>query len=207
METVTIEQHPALIGSNTSYLISRLMGLYGDVPTARRKEGKFWYRKARKMCKEISNNTGLPLVKVVGILSALSPSNKWERNCIDLHNFIATGGSCRVSTYGAQKAKAWRILHKWNTEKEVLAELNGVKTKAFFNNIYHCYTAGTVTLDRWGIRAAGFDSDKSLRKLERAELLEAYQTAAKLVNMRPHEFQAIIWEEIKSRPLLKGETA
>lgn len=174
-----------------------LIAQYNSSTPQIKKNGLHWYRDARRWCKEISKNTGVPLEKVVGVLAALSPSNKWPQNKADTINFIVTGGMCKVCTYSVQKEKALYILFFCDTKAEILETLRGPKTKAFFTNIFHCLTDGVVTLDRWALRAVGHHADKTPTKGEREEILTAYKEAAAEVGIRSHEFQAIIWENIK----------
>jgi hypothetical protein len=43
-------------------------------------DGLSWYINANKDCQEIADKFKIPLHIVVGVLSALSPNNKYERN-------------------------------------------------------------------------------------------------------------------------------
>ena len=44
------------------------------------KQGIEWYLNATSDCKNIADRLSLPLHIVIGVLSALSPNNKWSRN-------------------------------------------------------------------------------------------------------------------------------
>jgi hypothetical protein len=175
-----------------------LLVQYNSASPSTVREGLHWYRKARRWAKELSAKTGVPLFKVVGVVAALSPTNKWDRNKFDTEEFIRTGGDCLVCTYGVQKAKAWDILHLAQNKEETLAILKGPKTKAFFHNIFHCLTDGQVTLDRWALRAVGHSDKKTPTKGQRNAIETAYREAAAEVGLRAHEFQAVIWERIRT---------
>ncbi len=172
---------------------TKLARLYNK---AENKQGLIWYRDAYRFSKEVASVTGLPVRVVVGVLSALSPNNKWERNKIDLVNFLKSGGTAKVCTYNNQKEKALKILVQQPTELGIKRILRGDKTVNFFQNILHPYTDGAVTIDRWAIRAAGF-SEKGLKVADYREIKQAYLLAAKKVGVRPQELQAVIWEEIR----------
>jgi len=75
-----------------------------------------WYFEINEYCMHLSEAFDVPLIKVAGILSALSPNNKFEQNCIDLERFLHSGGLTSASTYKAQRDKAFIILkmHKYN---------------------------------------------------------------------------------------------
>ena len=47
------------------------------------KHGLTWYVNATKDCKEIAIKYDLPIHIVIGVVSALSPNNKWERNIVN----------------------------------------------------------------------------------------------------------------------------
>lgn len=167
------------------------------------KAGVLWYRKAFRFCKEVSSSTEVPLANVVGVLAALSPHNNWEQNKKDTIRFIETNGAASVCTFGKNKEKALDILFFCFSEREILRVLRGPKTSAFFLNLLHPLTNGRVTLDRWALRAAGLDSNKTLRKGERSETELAYQEAAAEMGLRVHEFQAAIWESIRAESASK----
>ena len=47
--------------------------------------GLEWYDRAKRMAKKIAQDTGLDIKTVIGVMAALSPNNRWERNCRDTH--------------------------------------------------------------------------------------------------------------------------
>ena len=162
-----------------------------------KKEGKSWYGRANRICNKIAKQYDIPLYKVVGILAALSPSNKWERNILDTKNFIKERGNVKVCTYRVNKAKALDILLNANGKQAVLKILNGPKTTAFFTNIFHPRTGGAVTIDRWALRSV--QEGESLPIGQKRKLVEAYQEAAHDACIKPHELQAIVWIAVKEK--------
>ena len=105
-----------------------------------------WYPSALKIAIRIATKYGLRVETVAGVIAALSPSNKWERNVYDAEALIKVwrAGATRdevlhpkypiikVCTYLLQKTKAWDIL---TTSDPVVDILKGVKTIEFFNCI------------------------------------------------------------------------
>jgi len=156
-----------------------------------------WYREAKKYCRELSNQTGLPITNTVAIVSALSPSVAWDINMRDAANFIKSNGSATVSTYGQQKRKASKLLNTTLTKKEMLEVLGGDKTKSFFLNILHPMTSGPVTLDRHALKAVGINPEGYIKVRDRKGAKKAYREAAELVGLRPHELQAVVWEHVR----------
>ena len=105
-----------------------------------------WYPSALKIAIRIATKYGLRVETVAGVIAALSPSNKWERNVYDAEALIKVWRAgatrdevldpdnpiIRVCTYLLQKTKAWDIL---TTSDPVVDILKGVKTIEFFNCI------------------------------------------------------------------------
>ena len=105
-----------------------------------------WYPSALKIAIRIATKYGLRVETVAGVIAALSPSNKWERNIYDAEALIKVWRAgatrdevldpdnpiIRVCTYLLQKTKAWDIL---TTSDPVVDILKGVKTIEFFNCI------------------------------------------------------------------------
>ena len=165
--------------------------------------GLEWYDRAKRYASIISNLSGVNLNTVVGVMAALSPNNRWERNVKDTERMVwawVKGEDLtdfKVSCYNTMKAKAWSILEDDLTDDtDILTRLNGQKIRSFYSNIRGL---DEVTIDghayniALGIRQ-GLTSDKTNmgKKLYR-EMQSAYVKAAKRVGIKPHELQAITW--------------
>jgi hypothetical protein len=165
--------------------------------------GLEWYDRAKRYASIISNLSGVNLNTVVGVMAALSPNNRWERNVKDTERMVWAWvkgedlSDFKVSCYNTMKAKAWSILEDDLTDDDdILTRLNGQKIRSFYSNIRGLTE---VTIDghayniALGIRQ-GLTSDKTNmgKKLYR-EMQEAYVKAAKRVGVKPHELQAITW--------------
>ena len=102
-----------------------------------------WYPSALKIAARIGETYGLPAETVAGVIAALSPNNRWERNIIDAENIIkcwAAGGTrsdllaVKVCTYGKMKEKAVDILTT-PIGVNIRETLKGKKIVEFFNCI------------------------------------------------------------------------
>ena len=100
-----------------------------------------WYRSAFQIADRISDKYGLPTETVAGVIAALSPNNRWERNIIDAEAIIkcwAAGGTdedvlaVKCCTYTAMRQKALDILTR---DIPIVEILNGAKIVEFFNCI------------------------------------------------------------------------
>jgi len=140
--------------------------------------GVEWYDRAKRMAAWIAKETNIPETTVIGVMAALSPNNRWERNCKD----------------------ALTMCHAWisgdTTDEAILTRLNGQKIRSFYSNIRGL---DEVTIDGHALNIArgkreGLTSDKTnMGKKQYRELQAAYVTAAKRVKVKPHELQAITW--------------
>ena len=162
--------------------------------------GLHWYREARKFCLGISEQYDVPLIKVIGILAALSPNNRWARNKIDLELFLENPSvKTKVCTFMGQREKAVRIYFMHNPHayiqdalciKEIL---NGTKTKNFFENILDHKTSRQVTVDVWAFRSCGVDEKTKYIN----DITLAYQEVAEELDLRPHQLQAVCWAVVR----------
>jgi len=165
--------------------------------------GVEWYDRAKRMAAWIAKETSIPETTVIGVMAALSPNNRWERNCKDALTMCQawingdTTDDFKVSCYNTMKQKAWSILEDdLTTDDDILSRLNGQKIRSFYSNIRGL---DEVTIDGHALNIArgkreGLTSDKTnMGKKQYRELQAAYVTAAKRVKVKPHELQAITW--------------
>lgn len=155
------------------------------------KEGIKWYSKARYICRSISEEYNVPLFKVVGVLSALSPRNKWQRNIEDTRSILKYGDKATVATFNNNKEKALRIL-SCKGEKEVVKLLSSPKIFSFYNNIM--YDNDHLTVDVWAARLV---REEKITNKKYLQIREAYQNIAIILNLQPKQLQAILWTHIR----------
>ena len=162
-----------------------------------------WYARAFREARSISSRLGLPVPTVVGVMAALSPNNRWERNKVDAFNMCSAYvkglyvGDFKVSTYFKMKVKAWSILEdRLVRDDEILARLNGQKIRSFYSNIMGL---DEVTVDGHalniarGYRVGLTDDATNIGVKMYRELQAAYVRAAKRAGIKPHEMQAVTW--------------
>lgn len=163
---------------------------------------KNWYFEINDYCQTLSDVYNVPLIKVAGIMSALSPNNTVRMNCVSLEKFLKTQGNCKVTTFNGQKRKALTILESDDniTVEEVKNILspdknNGLKTKAFFDNIYRPETSQEVTIDLWMIRWAKIEGALTAKRYR--DTAQKVKDLAKEIGVLPHMLQAKIWVDIR----------
>ena len=161
-----------------------------------------WYFDIHEYCKTLSDVYNVPLIKVAGIMSALSPNNTVRLNCISLEKFLRYKGNCKVTTFNGQKKKALTIYNASdNVSVEEVKNILGtkkdsaLKTKAFFDNIYRPHDSNEVTVDLWMIRWAKIEGSLTPKRYR--------DTAQKIIDMAseigvlPHQLQAKISVDIR----------
>ena len=116
-----------------------ILAVFFTANPAELQHGAHWYADALAACETIAQSCGLPTSTIAGVVAALSPNNKWQRNVIDADNICrlyTLGGyddaaQCKVSTFNANKTKALQIL----SGELPLNVLGGLKVRAFYNSI------------------------------------------------------------------------
>ena len=159
--------------------------------------GLTWYQDAQDACQDMADAYELPLAIVVGVVSALSPTNRWERNLIDADNMLQTftsGGYVEDTapcTYKTMRDKAWLILSNGIAQDidAIAKTLNGPKITDFFLCIMGqdvCVIDGHA----WCIANA---DRRTIGKKRRKELQAAYSKAGKRHGMTAFQMQAATW--------------
>ena len=187
----------------TPYMANKIrenLRTYFDLATTEQIEsGRNWYRNAHNICKTLSGDDYTP-EQVAGVISALSPRNKWERNIEDAETVLSAvidgllPEHVKVCTFNTNKFKAFEIAKGDRT-----IDITSRKTYAFIRNIAHL-DPNRVTVDVWHLRACfGKTIDTGLTPkrydiIEQITLEEAHK-----VGLEGFEYQAIVWEVVRDR--------
>jgi hypothetical protein len=176
--------------------------------------GIAWYERAHKLgVRLIHAYDGLTLGQAVGVIAALSPNNKWARNCTDAEAMIkawhmgADPLSVKVCTYNPNKAKAAAILALSDAEtqgdNDVIAEiLNGRKVTSFYRSILGDPDAVCVDGHAYAVwigERITTTKTPSIGVKLYADIARAYQLVAKRsfnlcgVTLSPTQVQATTW--------------
>jgi hypothetical protein len=106
-------------------------------------QGRSWYKRAYTLALSfVHTYQGLTYGQAIGVIAALSPNNKWERNCADAESMIKLwhvgedSRQAKVCTYNTNKDKAARILELESPDSEAIQDiLSGQKVVAFYRCI------------------------------------------------------------------------
>lgn len=169
------------------------------------KSGLNWYNDANEFCTKIAEKYSLPLDRVCGVVSALSPGTNWEQNKKDAVNLIEaflglSDRKFKFTTYGQNVIKAQRILEETTRNPETFFNLKtGAKTYNFYFNILNPQDANYVTIDRHAYRIATGKEYKAITPKQYAEIAEHYKRAAKKLGVSPAQLQAALWVDYRKK--------
>jgi hypothetical protein len=171
----------------------RLQAIFDRANERQIAEGRAWYPTAYLHALQFSLDHAVPLFKTAGIIAALSPNNKWERNLYDADLFLSKPSlDTKVCTFMANRRKALAILNATDQD-EVRHLLKGRKTVSFYDNMVNNETSYRVTVDLWMYRAAEVKiSDKHYRMIEDVVLEMALES-----ELLPMDIQAVIWTVLR----------
>ena len=205
MNTTTTNNVESTIGTRNILAVFAL-ATAGEV-----QEGREWYDRANRVSAEIASAHGISLETAAGVIAALSPNNRWERNIVDAENIIraySIGGAeealnVKVCTYGKMKDKAIAILeapHHLHHEDI----LNGRKITAFYLCIIGCKDSCCIDGHAYSIWFGDRLTMKQVPNIGKklyAEICSDYVEAAAILrgtgsrfaDLTAYEVQAITW--------------
>lgn len=167
-------------------------------------DGVSWYPAARAIATNLAKRYSIHPAEAAGVIAALSPRNRWERNVQDADALIAAyvaGGPeqamlTKVCTFGANKAKAIRILEAGVlTDADVLAILSGPKLREFYSCIRGlsdiCIDGHAFCI--WAANRTGLKDVPAIGVKLRREIKADYATAADELGYTAAALQAITW--------------
>ena len=171
--------------------------------------GVDWYRSALNISGRIASKYHLKVETVAGVIAALSPNNRWERNIIDAEAIIkcwAAGGTdedilaVKCCTYTAMRQKALDILTR---DIPIVEILNGAKIIEFFNCITNpvlndvCIDGHAYSV--WFGQRLTMKQVPNIGKKLRQQIKTDYRDACQFINEElscfytPADIQAITW--------------
>lgn len=162
------------------------------------KGGLTWYQSANEICKDISQKYGVSTFVAAGVISALSPRNKWAKNIKDAYTvFEAVKNNVdavdtKVSTFHTNKFKAFAI-----AQGKFAITSDSKKTYAFCQNIAYLDDS-YITVDVWHLRACFNKTMGGVGTLAYEQIQKLTLNKAKKLGMRGFEYQAILWNSVQN---------
>jgi hypothetical protein len=172
-------------------------------------DGVDWYQRAEAFAGYLAAAYGCSTVQAAGVLAALSPNNRWSRNCHDAERMVAAWrrgddfAAVTVSTYGANRDKAASVLRMVDpAADDVAAILRGPKITAFFWSILGQHDAVCVDSHAYSIATGQrlvVAKVPTVRGKLYADVAAAYRRAARHSHricgrrLTPAQVQAVTW--------------
>ena len=171
-------------------------------------ENNHWYQEANEWAVEVSeflfkfSGRRISVQQVLGVVSALSPMQEWNKNKEIAIDLIMTG-DCGYMERGKQKARDILRLggHFRHFDTEIKSILNGEKTKTFYENMVYPTRSSGVTVDRHAISIAighiADDKEQSISKDVYTFIEKCYIMTAETLGLAPLHLQSITWQTWK----------
>lgn len=172
------------------------------------KENNHWYQEANEWAVEVSeflfkfSGRRISVQQVLGVVSALSPMQEWNKNKEIAIDLIMTG-DCGYMERGKQKARDILRLggHFRHFDTEIKSILNGEKTKTFYENMVYPTRSSGVTVDRHAISIAighiADDKEQSISTGVYTFIENCYIMTAETLGLAPLHLQSITWQTWK----------
>ena len=177
---------PELLSYNV--VRSNILEIYEQAELVDWTEGKNWYSEAHSFAVSISKKYDIPLIVASGLIACLSPLKSWEYNKQLVKMYLE--GVYKHT--GTQIDKCHRIV-KDGTYAGISGILGGLKTRAFFNNIYLPNQTNHVCLDRHQAKIATGLYIDTLTDYQYKTIAESHRKLAKELSITPQELQCITW--------------
>ena len=173
-------------------------------------ENNHWYQEANDWSVEVSKfllsfkGQNVSVQQVLGVVSALSPMQEWNKNKEIAIELIMTG-DCGYMERGKQKARDILAIPKMlgihSLDSEIKSILNGEKTKTFYENMVYPTRSSGVTVDRHAISIAighiADDKEQSISKDVYTFIEKCYIMVSETLGLAPLHLQSITWQTWK----------
>jgi hypothetical protein len=174
-----------------------ILAVYAQATTVEQHNGSLWYSRAREAATELSKKYNCTIEAVVGVIAALSPNVRWEKNLaaaeelIKAYTYDLPLDTLRLPCYKTNVLKAWEIL----SGSPPLTVLRGNKVTHFYSCILYGYG---LCVDGHAY-CVWYGSRMSIREVPRIsdkmynQVAYDYHTVASELGIPAHQLQAITW--------------
>ena len=185
--------------------VENIKAIYQLASAAERADGSSWYPVSHCVALELADRYKVTECQAIGVIAALYPRNRWERNVHDaealISAYVAAGPAqamlTKVCTFTNNKNKAVKILQAVNpTADDVRAILSGPKLKEFFSCILGsrkeiCVDGHAYCI--WNGGRTGLKDVPAIGIKLRREIKADYAEAAEALDVPPSALQATTW--------------
>lgn len=157
-------------------------------------QGKMWYTKLNRYCRDLGETYNVPTWKVTAIMSCLSPRTSFKNNVHDTEQLLKYGHSAKLkSPLFRKKALAIYDATCYNEVRKMFSESTGRKTLSFWENLM--LVGNRATIDVHMIRHLKIDGSLTQKKYREAE--KAIQDYADKLKIKAYDLQAILWVVVR----------
>ena len=184
--------------------VENIKAIYQLATLTEQQDGITWYPAARQIARNLADRHDITIPQAIGVIAALSPRNRWERNVEDADRLIAAyvaGGAeqamlTKVCTFTANKTKAVKVLESGLADlDDVLTILSGPKLREFASCIAGepdvCIDGHAFCI--WAANRTGLKDVPAIGVKLRREIKADYVAAADELGVTPSACQAITW--------------
>ena len=184
--------------------IDNIKAIYQLATLTEKQDGINWYPAAKAIAVSLAARHGVTAAQAIGVIAALSPRNRWERNVQDADALITAykaGGAeqaqlTKVCTFSSNKAKAIKILESGlEVLPTALEILSGPKLREFASCIAGlddvCIDGHAYCI--WAANRTVLADVPAIGVKLRREIKADYQAAADELGITPSACQAITW--------------
>lgn len=189
------------------FVMNNIVAIFSQASISELSQGMQWYSVARTGAFILASEHGISLNKAAGVIAALSPNLKWERNIQAADTIIKAKKlgidykDATCSAYKANRLKAYQVL-ECDNDDDIPVILNGLKITSFYNCIIDPST-DDICIDGHA-KCIYFNErlvlkNNSINKTQYRFLQKEYRMATETINaafgfsLTPSQVQAVTW--------------
>lgn len=150
-----------------------------------------WYPDAYAHCTVLSHTYNVNVLKVAGIMAAMSIQTRWHKNVADVERFLLGKNIYGLPLRVSKSDDIMMLSDDETTFENVMSILNGCKITCFYDNIVNGNNSTRATIDTWMCRAFGIKNGIKGSRYEDAE--QATINVAAQYNLSVPVLQAWVW--------------
>jgi len=172
-----------------------ILAVFNQATTDELRQGTQWYTDAHKQGVRLAKTYGISIDAACGIIAAVSPGLRWERNVEVAERIIQRRELDGLGVRWYANVRKARLIRNGQKPENIL---KGNKVRAFYDNIAQPGRSLCVCIDG---HAYAIASGKRISLMDvppigrRAynRLSASYAVVAKHLGLRPCQLQAVVW--------------
>jgi hypothetical protein len=197
-----------MVPSCEIFVMNNIVSVFSQATIAELSEGMQWYNVAQTGAKLLATQHNISITKAAGVIAALSPNLKWDRNIkaaeiiIKSYQLEIDYNDAVCPAYKQNRKKAYQILDSDGDYDTVKKILNGPKITSFFccimedpNDVCIDGHAFNIYFGERNALKNGVSINKTQYKMLQQEYINATDIINKAYNLNllPYQVQAVCW--------------